>query len=53
MKYSAALPMFLIWRENLLSYDNMRFFFSHAQVKGMLFFVKKNIHKILLDLLRK
>ena len=27
MKYSAALPMFLIWRENLLSYDNMRVFF--------------------------
>ena len=26
MKYSAALPMFLIWRENLLSYDNTGFF---------------------------
>ena len=35
MKYSAALPMLLIWRENLLSYDNMRVFFPHAQeVKG-------------------
>ena len=31
MKYSAALPMFLIWRENLLLYDNMRGFFLHAQ----------------------
>ena len=42
MKYSAALPMFLIWRENLLSYDNMRVFFSHAQeVKGVWFFMKK------------
>ena len=27
MKYSAALHMFLIWRENLLSYDNMSFYF--------------------------
>ena len=37
----------------LLSYDNMRIF-SHAQeVKGMWFFMKKNIHKILLNLLRK
>ena len=35
MKYSAALPMLLIWRENLLSYDNMRVFFWDAQeVKG-------------------
>ena len=43
MKYSAALPMFLIRRENLLSYDNMRVsFFSHAQeVKGMWFVMKK------------
>ena len=38
MKYSAALAMFLIWRENLLSYDNIwvYYFFLHAQeVKGM------------------
>ena len=42
MKYSAALPMFLIWRESLLSYDKMRVFFSHAwEVKGMWFFMKK------------
>ena len=27
MKYSATLPMFLIWRENLLSFDNIRVFF--------------------------
>ena len=27
MKYSATLPMFLVWRENLLSYDNIRVFF--------------------------
>ena len=24
MKYSAVLPMFVIWHENLLLYDNMR-----------------------------
>ena len=42
MKYSAALPMFLIWRDSLLSYDNMRVFFSHTwEVKGMWFFMKK------------
>ena len=36
MKYSAALPMFLIWRENLLSsMTTCGFFFSDAQeVKG-------------------
>ena len=35
MKYSAALPMFLIWRENLLSHENMRVFFWDAQgIKG-------------------
>ena len=47
--------MFLIWRENLLSYDNMRvFFFSNAQeVKQVVIFHEKNMHKILLDLLRK
>ena len=27
MKYSATLPMSLIWRENLLSFDNIRVFF--------------------------
>ena len=49
MKYSAALPMFLTWRENSLSYDNMRVLFF-ARSGG---FREKNIHKILLDLLRK
>ena len=49
MKCSAALSMFLIWRENLLSYDNMRGFFSHAQeVKGMWFFMKKIFTKFCL-----
>ena len=41
MKSSAALPMFLIWRENLLSYDNMVFFFHAQEVKGMWFVMKK------------
>ena len=48
--------MFLIWRENLLSYDNMRgFFFSHAQEPSQrdVILHETNIHKILLDLLRK
>ena len=55
MKYSAALPMFLIWRENLLSYDNMRVFFFFARSGGQrdVIFHEKNFHKILLDLLRK
>ena len=54
MKYSAALPMFLIWRENLLSYDNMRvFFFARSGGQRDVIFHEKNIHKILLDLLRK
>ena len=31
MKCSASLSMFLMWRENLLSYDNMRgFFFARS-----------------------
>ena len=54
MKYSTALPMFLIWRENLLSYDNMRvFFFACSGGQRDVIFHEKNIHKILLDLLRK
>ena len=56
MKYSAALPMFLIWRENVLSYDNMRVFFfgtlRSSRLDGCDFSLK-NIHKILLDLFRK
>ena len=50
MKYSAALQVFLIWRENLLC----RFFFVRTlrRSKGCEFH-KKNIHKILLDLFRK
>ena len=54
MKYSAALQMFLMWRENLLSYDNMRvFFFARSGGQRDVIFHEKNIHKILLDLLRK
>ena len=53
MKYSAALPMFLIWRENLLSYDNMRFFFLTLRRSKGCDFSWKNIHKILLDSFRK
>ena len=54
MKCSAALSMFLIWRENLLSYDNMRvFFFARSGGQRDVIFHEKNIHKILLDLLRK
>ena len=54
MKFSTALLMFFIWRENLLSYDNMRFFFSDVQeVEGCDFSCEKNIHKTLLDLFRK
>ena len=49
MKYSAALPTFLIWRENLLSYDNMRFFFAHAQeVKRNVIFHEKIFTKFCL-----
>ena len=50
MKYSAALPMFLIWRENLLSYDNMRvsFFRTLRRSKGYDLSWKK-IDKILLE----
>ena len=50
MKYSAALPMFLIWRENLLSYDNMlvSFFRTLRRSKGCDLSWKK-IHKILLE----
>ena len=43
MKYSAALPMFLIWRENLL-------FFGRSGGQRDVIFHEKNIHKILLDL---
>ena len=44
--------MFLIWHENLLSYDNMRlFFFARSGGKRDVIFYEKNIHKILLDLL--
>ena len=46
--------MFLIWRENLLSYDNMRFFFFRTPGgQRDVIFHEKNMHKILLDLLRK
>ena len=42
MKYSAALPMFLIWRENFLSYDNMRGFFrTLTRSKDVIFHEKK------------
>ena len=42
--------MFLIWRKNLVSYDNMRFFFrTLRRSKDVIFHEKKNIHKILLD----
>ena len=54
MKYSATLPMSLIWRGNLLSYDNMRvFFFARSGGQRDVIFHEKNIHKILLVLLRK
>ena len=54
MKYSVVLPILLIWRENLLSYDNMRFFFfARSGGQRDVIFHEKNIHKILLDLLRK
>ena len=54
MKYSAwALPMFLIGRENLLSYDIMRVFFRTLKRSKDVIFHEKNIHKILLDLFRK
>ena len=58
MKYSAALPMFLIWRlhveRKLLSFDKMRFFlfvclfvfFARSRLKDVSFH-EKNIHKIL------
>ena len=40
--YSAALPMFLIWRKNLLSYDKMWvFFFARSEGQRMWFFKKK------------
>ena len=52
--YAEALPMFLIWRENLLSYDNMRvFFFARSGGQMDVICHEKNIQKILLDLLRK
>ena len=51
MKYSEALPMFLIWRENLLSHDNMQVFFFSGGQRDVIFH-EKNIHKILLVLLR-
>ena len=46
MKYSAALPMFLIWRENLL-------FFGRSGGQRDVIFHEKDIHNILLDLFRK
>ena len=54
MKYSAVLPMLLVWRENLVSYDNMRGFFPRM-LRGSkdVIFHEKNILKILLDLFRK
>ena len=48
--------MFLMWRENLLSYDNVPvFFFFFARSGGQrdVIFHEKNIHRLLLDLLRK
>ena len=46
--------MFLIWRENLLSYDNMRFFFLTLRSRQRdVIFHEESIHKILLDLFRK
>ena len=46
--------MFLIWRENLLLYDNMRlFFFARSGGQRDVIFREKNIHKILLHLFRK
>ena len=45
--------MFLIWRENLLSYDNMRvFLFARSGGQRVVIFNESNIHKILLDLFR-
>ena len=51
MKYSEALPMFLIWRENVYFHmTKCGVFFLHAQhVKGCDSH-EKNIHKVLLDL---
>ena len=46
MKYSAALPMFLIWRENLL-------FFGRSGGQRDVIFHEKDIHNSLLDLFRK
>ena len=47
--------MFLIWRENLLSYGQHAGFFFFARSGGQrdVIFHEKNVHKILLDLLRK
>ena len=38
MKYLAVLPMFLTWRENLLSYDNMQVFFFPLAHEGCDFY---------------
>ena len=53
MKHSAALPMFLIWRENLLSSMTTcgSFFRTLRRSKDMVFH-EKNVQKILLDLFR-
>ena len=49
MKYSTALLMFFIWRENLFSYDNMRFFFrTFRRSKDVIFQVKKIFTKLCL-----
>ena len=46
MKYLAALPMLLIWLENLLSYDNMwGFFFARSGGQRDVIFCEKKYSK--------
>ena len=47
MKYSQRCRC--LWRENLLSYDNMLGFFQMLRRSKDVIFHEKNIHKILLD----
>ena len=53
MKYSAALPMFLMARKLTFIWKHAGFFVARSGGQRDVIFHEKNIHKILLDLLRK
>ena len=53
MKYSAALPMFLMARKLTFIWQHAGFFFARSGSQKDVIFHEKSIHKILFDLLRK